>query len=102
MIPRVEFSKEKSLLLEETRGVGFKDIIKAIEKGKILDDIEHFNKKKYPNQRILIIEIEKIAYAVPYAIDYERKAIFLKTVYPNRMLTMKYLKKGKKHEKAKK
>lgn len=90
----IDFDEKKNLLLKETRGINFEDIIKAIEKGKILDDINHFNKVKYPNQRILIVEINKVAYAVPYVFDNKKKVIFLKTVYPNRILTKKYLKGG--------
>ncbi len=90
---RIEFSEEKSLLLKETREVGFEDVIVAIEKKEILDDLKHSN-KKYAHQRILVIKREKYAYAVPYVIDRKRKVIFLKTVYPSRVLTEKYLKGG--------
>ena len=95
MIFRIEFSEEKNLILKETRGVNFEDAIEAIGKGKILDDIAHFNRKKYPNQRILIVKIRKSVYAVPYVIDRRKSEIFLKTVYPSRVLTKKYIKKGK-------
>ncbi len=78
------------------RGVGFEDAVDAIQNGKILDDIDHFNKKKYPSQRIMIVEINNYAYAVPYVLDSKRKIIFLKTVYPNRVLRTKYLKRRRK------
>ena len=92
---RIEFSEEKNLLLEETRGTGFKKIIKAINEGGILNDLKHSN-KKYIHQRILVIKKEDYVYAVPYVIDLKRKVVFLKTVYPSRVLTDKYMKGGKK------
>lgn len=90
---RIEFSEAKNLLLKETRGTGFEDVILAIEEKEILGDMKHRN-KKYIHQRILVIKREEYAYAVPYVIDVRRKVIFLKTVYPSRVLTDKYLKGG--------
>lgn len=90
----IEFSEEKNLLLKETREISFEDVIVAIEKKKILGDLNHSN-KKYAHQRILVIEIKEYVYAVPYVIDKKRKAIFLKTVYPSRVLTNKYMKGGR-------
>ena len=90
---RIEFSEEKNLLLQETRGLCFEDVLQAIEKKKILDDLRH-SSQKYPHQRILVIEREKYVYAVPYVLDPKRKTVFLKTVYPSRILTEKYMKGG--------
>ena len=92
---RIEFSEAKNLLLKETRGTGFGDVIDAIEEKEILGDMEHLN-KKYVHQRILVIKRKEYAYAVPYVVDIKRKVIFLKTVYPSRVLTDKYLKGGMK------
>ncbi len=90
---RVEFSEEKNLLLEETRGLGFKDVLLAIEEERILDDLSHHN-QKYHSQRILVIKIIGYVYAVPYVMDLKRKIIFLKTIYPSRVLTEKYISKA--------
>ena len=92
---RIEFSEEKNLLLKETRNVGFEDILAAIQKNKILGDFKHQN-KKYPHQRILAVEKEGYVYAIPYVINSKRKVVFLKTVYPSRVLTDKYMKGGEK------
>ncbi len=89
---KIEFSEEKNLLLQETREVNFDLVIKAIENNKILDDLQN---KNYPNQKILVVKIKKYVYAVPYVIDKKKKTMFLKTVYPSRVLTERYL-KGKK------
>lgn len=93
---RIEFNKEKNLLLKEIRGVCFEDIIQTIERGNILDNLEHHNKKRYPNQKILVVKIKNYAYAVPYVIDKKKETVFLKTVYPSRVLTEKYLRKQQK------
>lgn len=90
---KIEFNEEKNILLKETRGVCFEDVVQAIEKGKILDDLEHRNQKKYPGQKMLIVKIKNYVYAVPYIIGKRKEAIFLKTVYPSRVLTDKYLRK---------
>jgi uncharacterized DUF497 family protein len=85
---KIEFNEEKNLLLQETRGISFDDVIKAVEEDKILDDLKN---KNYPNQRILVIKIKNYIWAVPYVINKKEKTIFLKTVYPSRILTKKYL-----------
>lgn len=86
---RIEYSEEKNLVLKETRGVGFEDVIASVEEKRILDDLKHKN-KKYAQQRILVVNIEAYVYAVPYVKDTKRKVVFLKTVYPSRVLTHKY------------
>lgn len=89
---RIEFNEEKNLLLQETRGVCFDEVIKAVSEGKILDDLVN---KNYPNQRVLVVKIENYIYGVPYVIDKKKKLIFLKTVYPSRVLTRKFINKEK-------
>ena len=90
-----DYSEQKDLILRETRGVGFTEVIEAVKNRNILDDLEHTNKRKYPNQRLLIVEIKRYAYVAPYVIDKKGKKKFLKTVYPSRDMTKKYM-KGKK------
>ncbi len=90
---RIEFSQDKNLLLQETRGVCFEDVLQAIERKKILDDRKS-STQKYLHQRILVIKRKNYIYAVPYVRDSKRKTVFLKTVYPSRVLTERYLKGG--------
>lgn len=89
---RLDYSEEKNELLKRVRGIGFEQIIEAIETGGILDEINHFNSEKYPNQRIYLVNYKKYVYAVPYVVDHKRKVIFLKTIYPNRKLKREYVK----------
>lgn len=89
----IDWNEEKNKKLKSEREVGFEEIAVAIvEKKNILDVIEHPNKKRYPNQKILIINIDNYAYLVPYVEDEEK--IFLKTIIPNREATKKYIIKG--------
>lgn len=86
----IRYSLEKNELLKEQRNVSFEDVILSIESGKLLDDIEHSNKEKYPNQNIFIIliEIKNYVYLVPYIED--DTSIFLKTIIPSRQMNKKY------------
>ncbi len=52
-------------------------------------ETDHPNKKKYPNQRILIIDVEGYAYLVPCVIN--ENECFLKTIIPSRKATKTYL-----------
>ena len=90
----INFSLEKNELLKVTRGVCFDDVISAIEKKKLLADKKH-SSSKFIHQRIYVVAINNYAYAVPYVIDLKKHEIFLKTLYPSRALTKKYLQEGK-------
>ena len=50
----IKYSLEKNELLKEQRDISFEDVILALESGKLLDDIEHPNKEKYPNQKLCL------------------------------------------------
>ena len=84
-----DWDKDKNEKLKAERGICFEDIQIAIEEERILDEFEHPNKERYPNQRILVVEIENYAYYVPYVEDENR--IFFKTIFPSRQATKKYL-----------
>jgi uncharacterized DUF497 family protein len=83
------WNDEKNLSLISERGVSFEDVIFFIQQGKLLDDLGHPNQKKYPNQRVFVVEIDKYAYLVPYVENDEE--IFLKTIIPSRKATKQYL-----------
>lgn len=85
---KFDYSVEKDLVLKESRGVSFKDVIQAYRSGKKLADYES---KSHTNQRLLIVNIGGYVFVVPYVIDEKRKRVFLKTIYPSRKLTKKYL-----------
>ena len=89
----IRYSLEKNEILRSQRDISFEDVILALENGKLLDDIEHPNKEKYPNQNIFIIliQIKDYVYLVPYVED--DTSIFLKSIIPSRKMNKKYNKK---------
>ncbi|MDO8474042.1 MAG: DUF4258 domain-containing protein [bacterium] len=82
-----DFQKDEQLKRE--RDISFEDILIAIDGGNLLDVIEHPNKKKYPNQELFVVDINDYAYLVPFAEDEEK--YFLKTIFPSRKMTQKYI-----------
>ena len=63
----------------------------AINEGRILDILEHPNKEKYPEQRLLIVNIDDYAYVVPFE---EREGVIrLITIFPSRKMTKKYFRR---------
>lgn len=87
----VNWSNEKNNWLKNERGISFENVKHYIENEEYLDIIEHPNKEKYPNQRIFVIDIDEYIYCVPFVEN--EVGIFLKTIFPSRILTKKYLKK---------
>ena len=84
-----DWDDEKNAWLNKTRGVGFEEVVYHIARGGLLDTIEHPNRKKYPGQRIFIVNIEGYACLVPFVEDEE--TIFLKTIIPSRKMTKLHL-----------
>ncbi len=68
---KFEFSQDKNEILYEERGVTFINVIESISEKGVLLDIKHPNKQKYPNQRILLVNIENYTYRVPFTADYD-------------------------------
>ena len=77
--------------MKRERGIGFEDILVAIDEGRILDILEHHNKEKYKGQYLLIVEINDYAYVVPF--KREKEKIRFITIFPSRKLTKKYLRR---------
>jgi len=84
------FSAGKNTLSKEERGVGVEDVLLAIEMGYILDDLDHPNTEKTPNQSILVmlLKIKNYVYIVPYVED--EHTVFLKTIIPSRKMNKLY------------
>jgi uncharacterized DUF497 family protein len=88
----IQWSEDKNKILKKERIVVFEDIVIAIENDRVLDIVNHTNIEKYPNQKMLIVNINNYAYIVPFVRD--EKGIFLKTIIPSRKMTKRYLKNG--------
>ncbi len=84
-----KWNAEKNEVFARERGITFEEIVKKIELGAKIIETDHPNKKKYPNQKILIIDVDGYAYLVPCVID--KNEYFLKTIIPSRKATKKYL-----------
>lgn len=82
------WSDGKNEELKKSRNISFEDIVIAIENGEVLDVLENPS-PKYKNQIIIVVYLENYAYAVP-AIRTD-KEFFLKTIFPSRKFTEKYL-----------
>src|SRR5579863_6524290 len=85
-----EFSADKNQLLIKERGVSFEEVIVALSNGKLLDTIDHQNEAKYPKQKIYIVDLNGYVYLVPF-VRKDKQTVFLKTIFPSRKLTKKYL-----------
>lgn len=76
---------------------GFEDVVLAILNNKVLDILEN---KNYPDQYILVVEIDNYIYAVPFSLELETSEensilfVYFKTLYPSRKLLKKYKKGG--------
>ena len=83
------WDNEKNELLKKNRGVCFEEVVLLMERGDVLDTIEHPNQERYPGQKIAVVIIDAYAYLVPYVENNE--GIFLKTIIPSRKATNKYV-----------
>jgi len=84
-----DWNIEKNKKLKFERDIGFEEIVLAVDNNCVLDIVQHKNTKKYPEQKILIAEVNGYAFLVPFVED-ENK-IFLKTIIPSRQATKKYI-----------
>lgn len=84
-----EWNDEKNEFLKSVRGVSFEEVVFHIQNGDVLNVLKHPNAARYPNQNIIVLNIEGYVYLVPYV--KERGVRFLKTVIPSRKATKEYL-----------
>lgn len=84
-----DWDNDKNEILKAERNISFERVVVEIESGSVLDILKHPNMKKYPNQILIIVEIDNYAWVVP---TIENKAtFFFKTAYPSRKYTNVYL-----------
>lgn len=82
-----EWDGNKNIKLLAERGVGFEEVVVAIQNGHLLGIVKG-KEPKYSHQHIFVVFIDGYTYAVPYVED--KQKIFLKTIYPSRDLHKKY------------
>jgi uncharacterized DUF497 family protein len=78
----------KNAKLKAERGIGFEDVVFHIERGDLLDILEHPNPDR-GGQRIFVVQREHYVYLVPFVED--EHTVFLKTIIPSRKATKQYL-----------
>ena len=88
-----DWDPKKNEQLRRERGVSFEEAAFSIQIGKVLATIRH-PKGRHRHQMLAVIEINNYAYVVPYVEKDEK--IFLKTIFPSRKYTKKYLPKENK------
>ncbi|MGJ4789515.1 toxin [Leptospira koniambonensis] len=84
-----DWDNDKNETLKSERNISCERVVVEIESGSVLEILKHPNKKKYPNQILIIVEIDNYAWVVP-AIE-NKDIFFFKTVYPSRKYTSIYL-----------
>lgn len=89
LMPYFSWSPEKNDWLIRKRSVSFEEIVFHIERGDVLDLLEHPNQERYAGQRIFVVDVGGYACLVPFVETDEE--VFLKTVIPSRKATRKYL-----------
>lgn len=84
-----DWNDEKNTLLKESRNICFEDVVTSIHENKLLDIVKN-SSANHQSQYCLIVEIMNYVYIVPFVKQGE--TFFLKTIYPSRKETKKYIK----------
>ena len=85
-----DWNEEKNRQIREQRKICFEDFVQAFNDDMVIDIIEHFNKSKYPHQKLFIVELNGYIHYVPFVQDDEK--YFLKNIIPSRKLHKLYKK----------
>lgn len=88
-MPYFTWSAEKNERLRNERGISFEEVVFHIERGDVLDLLEHPNQQRYSGQRIFVVAVEQYVYLVPFVESEDE--VFLKTIIPSREATRQYL-----------
>ena len=84
-----DWSPEKNRKLVEERGISFERVVSSIERGGIVDVLEHPNQKRYPGQMIYVVDVEQYLHLVPFVVEPDGTR-FLKTIIPSRKAMREY------------
>jgi hypothetical protein len=83
----------KNEQLKRTRGVSFEEMVIAIEAGEVVDVLGHPNPERYANQEVYLVRHRDYVFVVPFGRGPSQDEITLKTIYPSRKYTKRYLRK---------
>ncbi len=84
-----EWDEGKNRRLKQERDISFEQIAYTINSGGLIDIVDHPNQKKYPGQKLLIVNINGYAWVVPA--EKRGNRLRLITAYPSRKYTKRYL-----------
>ena len=84
-----DWNLEKNRQLVEERGISFESVVSVIERGGLVDVLEHPNQERYPGQMIYVVNIEQYLYLVPFVTETDGTR-FLKTIIPSRKAMRDY------------
>jgi len=84
-----KWDNQKNEQLKAELGISFEQIVMHIEHGDVLDLFVHLNQKKYPDQQIIVVEINEYTYLVPFVESSKGK--ILKTIIPSRKAIRDYI-----------
>jgi hypothetical protein len=88
-VSELDWSDEKNEFLEHTRGISFDEVLVLIQNGGVLDIIRHPNRSRYPDQNLIVLNVDGYVWLIPYV--KQRGVRFLKTIIPSRKATREYL-----------
>ena len=88
---RFLWNNDKNELLKQQRKISFEQIVLSIENKQIVDVIEHPNQIKYKGQIYILVERDNYVYVVPASISDSGEECHLKTIYPSRKYTNKFI-----------
>jgi predicted DNA binding CopG/RHH family protein len=80
-----DWDDAKNAKLRAERGIGFEEIVFHIERGGLLDVLEHPNPDRHAGQRIFVVQRDEYVYLVPFVED--EHTVFLKAIIPSRKAT---------------
>lgn len=86
----------KNEKLIQERNISFEAIVWAIRSEGLLETLDHPNPRKYPGQRLFVVQALDYVYLVPF-IEKENE-IRLITIIPNRKAHKKHSRGGRQHE----
>ena len=81
------WDNDKNLKLQRERQISFEQIAEIILRKEYLDIIDNPARE---SQQLFVVKLKDYIYSVPFIID-NRPNIILKTAFPSRKLTKKYM-----------
>ncbi|MEW6089002.1 MAG: toxin [bacterium] len=86
---KFDWNPDKNKWLKDYRSINFDEITCLIDNGYLMTILNHPKKAK---QKIFVVERDGYAYNVPF-VEETDGTCFLKTIYPSRSSTKKYLRR---------